>query len=424
MMNRNMVYLVIALIVLVPHMIMAEEEGRLKFGNFKVVPGLTVLGESNDNIYEGNGENETTELEESDWITHAKPQLGLQQIIPDRGAIVLGYKGDFAYYSDYSDNDWVSNTGMLDFDYITPRGLFVDFSMVYTETEDPYGSDNEYKSGIPLTDRSTNRIKCKTGFVHEEISKVLLLYNFYKQDYKNNLLDYSQDYEEKEFGFGVEMNVATKTWAFLRWYRGYRDYFTHLDPEDETLDSDYHWQKIVFGFTWDSGARFSGEMNFGYKWLDYDVNDSGIELQSLIPRQDRYKNKDNWVAATSVTYHVNAGTDLTLEIANDIKPVGSDSNNYYEDTRVGLGFSHLMFQRLKLAASVAYSCADYRLNRRKDDNYIGTFNADLQILHWLKAGVGYSYKQKESSSNNALDNYGKNNEYEVNRYFVNISAVF
>ena len=53
-----------------------------------------------DNIFLGNGNNNTTELKESDWITHTVPSLLLNYQLDGRGQVNAGYLGDYAWYRD------------------------------------------------------------------------------------------------------------------------------------------------------------------------------------------------------------------------------------------------------------------------------------------------------------------------------------
>ena len=99
--------------------------GRIHAGNLKIIPGISVLSEYDDNIYLANGTNSTTELEKEDWITHFKPGILLDYTFEGRGRMGLGYQGDFAYYSDNDDNDWQAHDVLFDFDYQSPGGLIV-----------------------------------------------------------------------------------------------------------------------------------------------------------------------------------------------------------------------------------------------------------------------------------------------------------
>lgn len=409
--------------VVCPDILLALEPpkaaGRLHFGNYSILPGVTVVEQYDDNIYLGNGKNKTSELEESDGITHLQPQLLTQIAFPGRGYAGVGYKGDYAYYSDYDSNNWQSHTGVVELDYESPAGLIAGGRHMYADTEDPYGSDIEYKSGVPLTARETHTSKWRLGFATPELLKFLVYYNFYNQDYDNDILDYSQDYEDNEFGCGLRVRAASKTWAFVRWFRGFRDYYTHLvpGPVTEANDADYEWQRVNFGLLWESGGRLSGELNVGYKDVDYDHETAGAAGAE-------YDDRDTWVAATSITYRLARQTRVTLDVSNDLRQVGANTSNYYEDTRVGLNFGHVFLEKMKVQAGITYRQWDYYRFSRDEDDYIASLDVDYSVRPWLTVGAGYFYKEKQSDSKSLADNYGEIHEYTVNRYVLRLSAVF
>lgn len=398
---------------------MSTAEGRLQFGNTQITPGVTVLGEYNDNIYLGNGENRTTERETWDWITHVQPQLLTRYLFQGRGYVGLGYKGNYAYYNQRGGNNWASHTGIFELKYDAPAGLIAGGRYLYKETEDPYGSGTEYKAGVPLVDRATTTGKWKLGYAVADMSRFLLYYNYYKQDYDDDILDYSQDYDQHEAGCGVQVRVGAKTWAFVRFFQGSRDYYTYPNVAgavNGATDADHDWQRANIGLLWDSGGRLSGELNVGYKKLEYDSETTNIPTE-------RYDDEEIVIAATAVTYEIASGTAMTLNIANDLKPVAADTNDYYEDTLVGIQFHHALTEKLRLLMGADYSQANYYRDNRDDDNYRAMIDLDYLIQPWLTASVGYTYREKESSTDIAPD-HGDSNEYVVNKYALKISAVF
>ncbi|MBW1859098.1 MAG: hypothetical protein JRI70_03255, partial [Deltaproteobacteria bacterium] len=74
--------------------------GNIYSGDLRIIPGISLNGVHNDNIYLGNGTEAPGEKEESDWITHVMPILLLDYDFPERGDLTFGYLGDYAFYSD------------------------------------------------------------------------------------------------------------------------------------------------------------------------------------------------------------------------------------------------------------------------------------------------------------------------------------
>jgi Putative beta-barrel porin 2 len=410
-------FFVTTLLMLTSVQVMAKG-GRIHSGNLKVIPGITVEEVYDDNIYLGNGTNRTTELEESDWITHIKPGIMVDYgFAGQRGGLTLGYQGDLAYYDDNDQNDWRNHTGIFGLNYSAPGGLFFGVNNVYTSAEDPYGSDSQYKLGVAQTKRWENDLGSKLGFVFSNRLKVIGFYNYYKQDYKERE-DFSQDYDDNEFGTGLEMKVFPKTWGFIRYHYGERDYYSHpaivngvATNSTNRNDADFDWHRVNMGLNWDSGAKLSGEVNFGYQWLDYD--------NRLDPVGNRYEDKDTWIASTAVNFEATKTTTLSLSIWRQVTPTGSNTKEFYEDTGVGLSLEQVFLAKFTLSVIGNYSSNDYNMpavKKKNNDNYGAGIGLDYDIQDWLSAGVKYSYSKKDS-------NY-RADEYSDNQFSLSVSLVY
>jgi hypothetical protein len=375
------------------------QEGRINFGKLKIVPTLTVEEVYDDNIYLSSG---IVEPEEDDWITHIKPGVAFSYTFPERGALVVGYRGDFAYYGEHDMNTWQSHEGYLSFNYAAPAGLIMGIEDTFLDTADPYGSANQYKLGTPNTERWNNDLNTKVGYNFSNRFRVLAYYNHYIQSY-DLIEDKTQDYDDNEFGGGVEIRLLPKTWVFVRYHYGYRDFSSHplFAGTDETNDADFDWHRVNMGLTWDSGAKLSGEVNFGYGWYDYD--------NLLDPTGGAYDDKGTWLAKTAIDFAATPKTTLSLSITRALRAVASDTREYYEDTSIYLGVRQIILPKLSMEVNGLYSRNDYTLPvllPREHDNYEGNIALDYQIRRWLKAGIGYKYMEK--NSNYIADEYTDN----------------
>ena len=386
--------------------------GKITIGKLKVIPGISVVGEYDDNIYLGNGTNNTTELEESDWITHAKPSILLDYSLGDRGGMKLGYQGDLAYYSDNDQNDWQTHRGIYSFNYQAPTGLIVGINDTYTDAEDPYSTDTQYKLGVPNTERWNNNLSTKIGYDFSNRFRMFAFYNNYQQDY-DLVADYSQDYHQNEYGLGASIRLMPKTWGFVRYHYGKRNYFSHPAGTGSNMsnDSDYDWQRVNVGLSWDPGAKLNGEVNFGYQWKDYD------NLRDIAG--DRYEDKNTWIANTLLTFKATPKTSLILLISRALRESGSNTNEFFENTVIGLNLIQKLYRKLTLNLKGSYSKNDYNLpvvNKREQDNYRGSIGLTYNIQKWLSAGISYLYSKRES--NYQID------EYTDNRVGFSLSLVY
>jgi hypothetical protein len=380
--------------------------GKISVGNLKIIPGITGQAIHDDNIYMKNGSDAGANRKESDWIYHLKPGLMLDYTIPERGSLRLGYEGDWAFYDKNNDNDWKNHRGNFALDYKAPGGLLLDITNTYSRLEDPYGSPDQYAIGR-ISKRWENDLKSKIGFLFSENFRAFLLYNFYKQDYRDDL-DYTQDYNDHEFGVGVESRFMPRTWGFLRYHYGKRDYFTHRSTLTDQNDADSKWHRVNAGLTWDPAAKLQGELNVGYQWKSYE--------NQYTPTNIKREDIDTWIAATMIRYKPTTTTTLNFMIYRALRDTGADTNEYFEDTGVGIELRQIILTKFTFIVGANYNKNDFNTNNREDDNYNVNVGVDYKIQDWLTVGIGYNYKEKDSN----IDI----NDFKDNQFIGSIKLVY
>ena len=406
-------FLVVNCLVFFAAGVLAQERGgNLIFGNLVVTPGLALQEVYDDNIYLGSGTNSTTESEESDWITHIIPNIMLNYFLHERGSIKLGYLGDYAYYKDENNNDWKNHKGIFGLNYKAPAGLIAGIENLYTRAQDPYGSNNEYKLGVPQTERWHNDLKTKIGYELQNQFRMFAYYNYYKQKYDDEIYDYSQNYDCNEVGAGIEKKILPLTWGFLRYFHGETDYYTHSEGLTDSNDADFSYDSVKMGLAWDPGAKIEGELNFGYTWKKYD-NDADVS-------GSRYYDSDTWIASTFLSYEPTATTTFGLAIMRSMRDTGADKTEYFDDTGISINLKQVILSELSLLVGAAYSMHDYEDSiynpGREDDNYIGRLGVEYLINEWLLAGADYTYREKNS-------NYG-GYDYKDNKFQVTLGMTY
>lgn len=387
-------------------------EGKIKLGKITVIPGFSLMEEYDDNIYLGNGDNDTTEKKESDWITHLKPSLAFLYDMKERGSVSMGYLGDFTKYSSNGDNDWNSHTVAFKSDYKAPAGLLLGLNNTYINADDPYASENEYRLG-QQTKRWSDDLNFKLGYQLVNRYRVIGYYNFYKQEYDLER-DYSQNYNTNEFGVGAEMRVMPQTWAFLRYFHGKRDYTDHpafIPKLSDSTDADFTYNRVNVGLGWDATAKLSGEFNVGYQWNKAD--------NEFDPYGRRYEDKNTWVAQTKVNYIATPKTKLGADLFRAVRYTGGDLSEFYEETGFGLNVSQNVLTKGMLRAGAGYALHDYNqpaADARSDKNYKLMLGFDYYFVEWLMAGLEYRYWDRNSN----FDGY----DFQDNRFMMTVGIVY
>ncbi len=369
-----------------------QQGGNIQLGNLKIIPNLTAQAIYDSNIYLKNGADELANKKERDWIYHVKPGILLNYTIPERGRINLGYEGDWAFYQSNTNNNWKSQKVLFDGAYESPGGLILGANNLFMDSEDPYGDANQYALGR-VTKRWTDDLKTKAGYNFGKVFKVLLFYNLYKQEYKSDL-DFAQNYSNNEFGLGVETRILSRTWGFVRYHYGERKYNTFYNGLTPDYNSDFTYHRATTGLTWDPSAKINGELNVGYQWKRY-KNEFTDATQTA-----RRDNNDTWVAATNLIYKPLTTTKIILNIDRAVRDSNANTNEYFDDTGIGLTLKQTILTKLELTVGGQYSENKYNLpvvDSRKDNNYIAIVALDYNIQKWLTVGVSYKYWRKDSN---------------------------
>ena len=389
-------------------------EGKIRIGHITIIPGFALQEEYDDNIFLGNGDNNTTEWKESDWITHLKPSLVLKYDMMGRGALALGYIGDFAFYNTNTGNNWTSNTIAFKGDYKAPAGLIVGINNDYVNANDPYSDANLYRLG-QNSQRWNDDLQTKLGYEFSNRFRVLGFYNFYALQYLSDQ-DSPQNYYSNEVGIGAEMRVMPQTWAFLRYYTGERDYTTHSSASgvpnySGSNDAAFKWNRVNTGLSWDATAKISGEVNLGYQWLTAN--------NEVDPYGNPYEDHNTWIASTRVNYRITPKTRLGAELFRATLLSGGNLNQYFDETGVGINLSQDVMTKGVLRAGAGYSRDDYNqpaADTREDNNYKALIGFDYYINDWLKAGVEYRYWDRDS--NEGI------NDFKDNRFMMTVGVAY
>jgi hypothetical protein len=353
-------------------------------GKLRFFPELAVGVVHNDNIFLDDSN------EESDVISHVIPRLMIDYSLEERGSIKLGYAGDFAFYADFTNNDWQKHNVGFQLDYNAPSGLFIDVANEYVNTSDPFGSSEDYALG-EQKDRWYNLFGASLGYNHDDRLKLTGYFNYNKQEYDDKEDDYSQNFDDTEFGVGLEKRIAQKTWGLARYYHGERDYNTRSpdSTENSSNDADYSYDQVYLGLTWDATSRITGEMSFGYEWREYD--------NGLDPFGEDYKDEDTWLAATRIDYALKPGvTDLHVRLERAIYQRGSNTTEQYDGTNFDIYLDHRFYSWYKLRANFGYGDNDYN-NDRNDDDYRVGLGLEYLFHRRVTMGARYIYFRRDSS---------------------------
>jgi hypothetical protein len=367
-------------------------QGNISFGKLQIVPGLEYQAEYNDNIFL------ERRNEKNDWIHTISPSLFMDWEQDDDNYARLGYRADVVRYDDYSDTDYEAHNLLGDVGYKSPQGFYFSARDRFLDTEDPYGSDNDYNLG-KQTKRWNNNLVLRSGYEFSRIYRLEFSYRNRVQKY-DRFVDQWQDTMSHEPGVAMYYRVMPKTSAFVE-YRFETTEYTEqqdLDDNDRGADSDtaqdFDYHKAFVGLEWDASAKLNGQLKFGYGYKDYDNTFSFRRDED--GNRIKYDDASTWIAETNLTYNWRPKTAFDARILRETYDSPSSINTRYDRTQVGIGVAQALGQRMILRADAAYTLRDYDETSREDDQYELGLDLRYAMLDWLSAGVRYEYDDRES----------------------------
>ena len=387
-------------------------QGNIHFGKLKVTPKIAYKGEYNNNIYLEKSP------EKSDYINTLTPGIRFSFDGEPGNYFNAGYEVDLVHYNDYNDNNYQSHKVTAGFGLKTPPGFYLKMNDRYTDTADPYGSAELYKEG-EKTNRWSNTVDISLGYKFEDRFTVEGQYKNFSEEY-DLFSDQWQDKKDHVYGAKFYYRFLPKTSFLVEYRRTIRDYTSQGTATDNSKGitnstcEDHELDDYFLGLRWDPTAKLNGDLKFGYGEKNYD--------NARDWNNNKYADKDTWVAETNLRYKASEKTQFRAKIMRSIKESTSDTSNYYTDTTFGLGLNQEMGRRIYLDLGLDYNRAEHNAyggeKSRDDKSITSTVGLEYRIQPWLRTGVEFSYKRKDSSEG------FEDNEYTNHKGMFSISATF
>lgn len=281
-------------------------------------------------------------------------------------------------------------------------------SEIYHDAPDATNTDHDVLLEGVMEFSSSQRLKLETGYrkteetgdtaVADENDKshathIGGLYSFGSARAANRL-DFGANYEELRYDNSGEINADEErnttslsgTWfhrlggstdALLELRHADFDYVQKDSPRNSTTNA------VLVGGTWDATAKTTGKLRVGYAEKDFDDN-SRDDLRSPM-----WEVGVDWLP---LTY---SKVSLTARRAFD---EGDDGSDAIKSTSTSLAWAHGWTPRITSTVSYEFGTKDYEGQDRSDDLSVIGFNLSYKMRRWLDIGVGYSFRDNDSSA--------------------------
>ena len=412
------------LLILVLGSTTAYAQGNLHIGRLTVTPAFRYAFGYNSNVFFA----PTNEQDDSLSVLTPSILLGYTGSTPGN-YFQAGYTGDWAFYTDLTDNNWQRHSPFVSFGYESPTGFYTKLSDNYNKSEDPFGSFNEFNQSSQfglgeMTRRWDNLAQALLGYHMSDRY-------FAEAYYKNYVIKYDQDKDnwqdrmDNTGAVSLFYRMTPKTSVFLEYNFTDADYTKQNDGVfdigrntnwSSDTSQDYQLHNLLFGARFEAGAKLSGEAKIGYG--------NRKQENSVDPEGFPYSDWNGLVINSYVSYQATSRTSFVLNLQHS--PLGSPSADaaFFINTLVQLHVRQALAYRLSLNLRGELNNDDYKDEPAefpsKYFNRFGFFmGLDWAIRPWMTAGIKYEFQEQVASND-----FYKSSEFTVHKASINVNFVY
>ena len=375
--------------------------GNMHLGGTELHPSISLSHSYDDNIYL----NDDSNVENvGDSVTVFSPSIELKRTHDER-SFLLSYKVDIHRFHDQDKEDRENHSATAFLDTRFPAGLRLRLRDSFVKTAEPASSELTEKD-----ERMQNLFEVAIASNVFDRLAFELNYGATMHDYdedSNPALE-KQDRRDEAYGGELLLRLLPKTSLFLDYRKGQIAYEVTIagDERDSTYD------KYGIGLKGQITSKLTVDIMGGYENRKYE-SAAKTDFKSEI-------------ASLSINYDFSPISKFTLTGARKTQEsffvdLASNSSNYFVENRISLKMDYKMTHKVSANLDTYYGLNDYTDDVDRKDTLSGVnVNLKYDVRPWFAIGAGYAYMQRDSD----LDTLLYSEDYQVNRYSLNLSAVF
>lgn len=382
----------------------------------RISPRLNSGVEYTDNFFLEN-DNPGSE-KESQWITTITPGVTLD--ITGRSAgLSLSYDPSYTLHNDYSDRNYWQHAAGLTGTWQTTRHLGMELTNDYLRTEDPIDKDDlTVRRSRQTYTRNTSGARIDYQFGSDNTAYVDGLYSFLENE--------DPTIEDSE-RFGGSAGVTY--WLNVRWgvdvgaecYRGeYEESDDYTDLAGR-LRLNYRFNPHFTGFaayrhnlhqfddSLDDYRIYDGSM--GFEYAINPTTDFNVEVHYFVRDFDESRDSSETPVNFDFTKRFQSGSiSLGGEGGYNRTTVSAENLGYYIYYGADVSADYEFNRRMSGDINAGYTYRDYKdeIPAREDDVIRAGCGFSFQLLRWLSARLGYTFRSVDSTieTNDYVENRG------------------
>ena len=335
-------------------------EGNIHYGQIQINPYFNFRQEYRSNVFL------TAEDEIGDFITYFTPGISFYLPSPD-GDSLLDYHTDLLSYWDNDGNNTQRQSLRFKGDWQIGKQYEFLLEDLFEITDDPATSELTFPE-----DRTRNRFNT---FLYWQGRRTGLEGGFtsIRDDYRKfNELDRIENF----FTLIGSYRIFPKINGLLQYRYGTITY------DEAALNRDASYNELTGGVKGTFSPKVTGELRAGSQWRNYE---KGL------------KDSDGVVIYANITHQLNPRVQTILSLERGFQEASFTGSNYYDYTRFGLDYKHIMGRKYILKAGVGYERDDFsQATRGTDSIWNLSLGWDYNIQSWITTGIGYRFRNRDS----------------------------
>ena len=338
--------------------------GNIHYGQIQINPYFNLRQEYRTNIFL------TAENEKNDFITFFTPGIMFYLPSPNGGETTLDYHADLLSYWDNDENN--TQRQFLNFKGDWQIGKQYNFLLEYLfeSTDDPATSELTAPE-----DRTRNRFNAALSWQGRRTG-LEGGFTSIRDDYKN-LDELHHNHVENFFTVIGSYRIFPKTNGLIQYRYGVIQY------EEKTPNHDAAYHEVTAGVKGTFSPKVTGELRAGFQWRDYED----------VSKEDF----DGAVIYASIIHQLNPRVQTTVFLEKGVQETTFDISNYYDYTRFGVNYKHIMGRKHLFKAGINYERDDFPQTTRTDNIWDLNLGWDYNIQSWITTGIGYRFRNRDSS---------------------------
>jgi len=305
----------------------------------------------------------------------------------------LGYRGNYAQYNDFSDENYNDHTFSGKYDYALSERLLIGVDGSYELAHEGRGASGSAANiAKDLVEMDTTTLGARLSFgrrvaraqINLNIKQSQLRFDDGERLDGTPIISSLRDRDVTSLGSNIYYRIMPKTWIIAD--------LQYSDTEYQRLSIlDSSETKLLIGAAWEGTAKTSGEVRIGYLKKNFSTN--------LI------EDFGGFTVEGDLTWEPKEFSRVILSLGRSTQESGDLNSDFFVTNRMSITWQHELTSRISFSVAALAQNDEFQQTARSDDFLQGNLSASYRLKRWLELGANYSYQERDSNVALNYDNH-------------------